>query len=337
MNYDIRTVTTWILLILLGFMFPSFLFCQTQCPADAPNGFTVEEIGDSCYIVFTWPKDEMPELTCGSPGSPLSGSSNFRGKLLNMTLESTTSVYENGSNCSGSVFHFQYHPSLADSYITTRSYCDLTALESVSFVCNRTQGSNFTCDQTNNGPSNAPMPIGLISFKATIEHNETTRLDWITEWEENNKLFLVERSRDGKKFTVISSVDGQGDSNIRQQYRYADFQPMNGVVYYRLKQVDFDGQYSYSNIVTVRHTVKQKWSCFPTVTSDEVQLVNPFPEEKEVVIQTLDIFGNKVLPPLTTSMAEQVTLNLKNLSRGTYILVIVTDDMILNHFRVIKQ
>ena len=60
----------------------SFIFTQNNCPADAPDGFSVEESGSNCYIIFTWPKDEMPELGCGSPGSPAAGSTSFTGTLI---------------------------------------------------------------------------------------------------------------------------------------------------------------------------------------------------------------------------------------------------------------
>lgn len=336
MNYCVRIVSFFSVYSLLGFLTPSLLLGQTQCPADAPNGFTVEEVGDSCYIVFTWPKDEMPELTCGSPGTPVSGSSSFRGKLLSMTLESTTDVYDNGSNCSGSTFHFEYHPSLADSYITTRSYCDLTALENVSFVCNRTQGSNFTCDQTNNGPANAPMPIGLSEFFAFPDKNGRVQVRWSTEWEENNKAFQVERSQNGKQFVSIHYQVGSGDSYLPQEYFYEDTDPLVGLSYYRLKQTDYDGQFSYSKIISVQSTSKSNWNCYPTVTNGMIYINGKTALSHTTNIRVIDIFGRAVLPLAPLQEGENA-IDLSSLEAGSYIVLLLEDLWISSSYRIIKQ
>lgn len=332
-HYRVKITRILICFVLLS---PGILGGQTQCPADAPSGFTVEEIGDSCYIVFTWPKDEMPELTCGTPGSPLAGSSSFNGKLLNMTLESTYNIYENGSNCSGSTFNFQYHPSLADSYITTRSYCDLTVLPSVSFVCNRTQGSNFTCDQTNNGPSNAPMPIGLATFFGSSDLEGKINLHWETEWEENNELYELERSRNGKQFTPIHAQSGAGDSFLPQKYSYQDTRPFPGTNYYRLKQTDYDGQFSYSKVISVQSKAKSNWSCYPTVTEDLIYVAGKTNYNQSASIQVIDLLGRTVVPSVVLHEGEN-PINLSSLRAGTYIALLIEGNQVSQPHRIIKR
>lgn len=333
MNKHFKTVSILLYLVILS---PFALYGQTQCPADAPNGFTVEEVGDSCYIVFTWPKDQMPELTCGTPGSPIAGSSSFYGKLLNMTLESTYNIYKNGSNCSGTTFNFQYHPSLADSYITTRSYCDLTALSSVSFVCNRTQGSNFTCDQTNNGPSNAPMPIGLEAFFGSSDSEGKISLRWETEWEENNELYELERSKNGKQFLPIHAQSGAGDSFLPQKYAYLDKSPYPGINYYRLKQTDYDGQFSYSRVISVQSSAKSNWSCYPTVTDDLFYITGKTLSSHQASIQVIDILGRTVVPPMPLQEGEN-PIDVSGLGAGSYIALLIEDNQVSQPYRIIKR
>ena len=99
--------------------------------------------------------------------------------------------------------------------------------------------------------SNAiPLPIKLLSFTAKNK-DKNIELNWKTATETNNDYFVIERSKDAKTFTPISSIDGAGNSNILIKYSTLDQNPLQGTAYYRLKQTDFDGTFSYSNIVAV--------------------------------------------------------------------------------------
>lgn len=97
---------------------------------------------------------------------------------------------------------------------------------------------------------NIPLPIQLISFTAK-PIGKKVRLDWETATEKNNDYFTIERSEDGKLFTEVTIVKGAGDSNSILKYHAWDENPLSGLSYYRLKQTDFDGKFSYSNIVSV--------------------------------------------------------------------------------------
>ena len=97
---------------------------------------------------------------------------------------------------------------------------------------------------------NTPLPIQLISFTARPE-GKKVRLDWETATEKNNDFFTIERSADGNLFTEVTIVKGAGDSNTILKYQAWDENPLNGISYYRLKQTDYDGKFSYSNVVSV--------------------------------------------------------------------------------------
>jgi hypothetical protein len=93
------------------------------------------------------------------------------------------------------------------------------------------------------------LPVELISFGAKSKQS-FIQLDWITATEINNEGFEIQRSVDGENFTSIGWVYGNGSTTEIIEYKFKDNEPMQGINYYRLKQIDFDGQYEYSNIVS---------------------------------------------------------------------------------------
>ena len=124
----------------------------------------------------------------------------------------------------------------------------------------RTSFSRFS------GRSGVALPIELISFRAKYTGKNTVSLKWSTASETNNDYFQVERSADGIVFTPILNVNGAGSSTKTLTYSTSDNEPLAGISYYRLKQVDYDGQFSYSEIVSVEiHNLNEdfKFNAFP--------------------------------------------------------------------------
>jgi hypothetical protein len=95
-----------------------------------------------------------------------------------------------------------------------------------------------------------PLPITLISFEAKLL-DAKVKLSWATASETNNDYFTIEHSENAKNFKPIVIIDGAGNSNTVLRYQAFDNDPVQGVNYYRLKQTDFDGKYSYSQIISV--------------------------------------------------------------------------------------
>lgn len=98
---------------------------------------------------------------------------------------------------------------------------------------------------------NCVLPIELLSFDARLRE-KVIDLTWITHSETNNDFFSIERSADGLRFESIGRKTGAGTSREARQYGFTDAQPISGINYYRLKQTDFDGQYSYSNVLSIQ-------------------------------------------------------------------------------------
>ena len=111
-----------------------------------------------------------------------------------------------------------------------------------SYIANATPGYSN---------SSSTLPIELLSFTAQYK-NEKIAIQWQTATEYNNAYFTLERSIDADVFTAIANIQGAGNSNQIQTYQYEDKDMnLNSTIYYRLRQTDFDGTFSYSKIISL--------------------------------------------------------------------------------------
>ncbi|MGI8893782.1 MAG: T9SS type A sorting domain-containing protein, partial [Bacteroidia bacterium] len=142
-----------------------------------------------------------------------------------------------------------------------------------------------------------PLPINLLSFRATPVGNKV-KLNWETATEKNNEYFTIERSQDAKNFSDIAIVKGAGDSNIILKYEHWDSNPLNGISYYRLKQTDYDGKFSYSTIASVNRSGSNanleihSISPNPFINNFDISFSNPTSEAVE--FELINLQGQKV-------------------------------------------
>ena len=113
-----------------------------------------------------------------------------------------------------------------------------------------------------------PLPVELESFTATINGKEVL-LNWSTATELNNLGFEIQRSKAEKEFFTVGFVNGYGTTSEQHNYQYADINLNNGKYYYRLKQIDYDGGYEYSDVIEV------EWRVFETYLLEQ-NYPNPF-------------------------------------------------------------
>ncbi|MBI2259293.1 MAG: T9SS type A sorting domain-containing protein [Flavobacteriia bacterium] len=131
-------------------------------------------------------------------------------------------------------------------------------------------GDNCTWNFTGTG---IVMPVTYSFFGA--EHlGEEVRLDWSVESQTNNDYFTVQRTSDGISYEDIGIVDGAGTIIRKMDYAYVDENPLNGVSYYRIKQTDFDGNFKYTNIVSVSDNSKNKGLLLVPNPADEMLSLN---------------------------------------------------------------
>ncbi|MFD2247268.1 beta strand repeat-containing protein [Pontibacter ruber] len=193
---------------------------------------------------------------------------------------------------------------------------DANGVETVTPITLRIYGTS---------PTLAPLPVELVYFKAVAGKGKV-ELQWLTASEKDNDRFEVERSSDGRTFSKIGTVKGKGDSNVAIKYNFTDKAPLKGTVYYRLKQVDVDGSFEYSNVVAT--------SSGGSTTSDKLMQVypNPFtsnvnvtltvqqPAQTQLII--IDLQGREVLRKSVEldKGVNQIELPLQKLANGMYIL-----------------
>lgn len=159
-------------------------------------------------------------------------------------------------------------------------------------------------DGTLKGPiqlKESTLPVELVSFIGEVEDN-TIKLTWITASELNNDYFQVEKSEDGINFNVVSIIQGNGTTNSLSNYTAYDDMPNASTIYYRLKQVDFDGKFEYSDIISINIQNQDMADCKLIIKpnpcmgkcSADLSDCNTM-DNKEIVFYIYDAFGNTVL------------------------------------------
>jgi DNA/RNA endonuclease YhcR with UshA esterase domain len=175
------------------------------------------------------------------------------------------------------------------------------------------------------------IPVELISFTASYSKNNVT-LTWATATETNNQGFEVERKSVTTNWTKIGFVPGFGTTTEARQYSFTDNNIAPGSFSYRLKQVDFDGSFEYSDVVNVNVTA-------PVVFALEQNYPNPFnpstlisysiPQNSFVTLKVYDILGNEVATLVNQTQSAgkyDVRFDATNLSNGVYIYSIKTEN-----------
>ena len=129
------------------------------------------------------------------------------------------------------------------------------------------------------GFGGAPLPIELLSFTAKMRENERKAdLNWSTASEANNDYFTIERSSNGEDWMEIVQVDAAGNSNAKIDYHEVDANPLFGVSYYRLKQTDFNGDYTYSPVAKLSQYDIEAIEMYPNPVDKGGEVVMNFPE-----------------------------------------------------------
>lgn len=179
-------------------------------------------------------------------------------------------------------------------------------------------------------------PVTLLSFNARAINSKEVQLNWKTVNEVNNRQFIIERSVNGVDFIVIDSVPGKNLS-AENYYSMIDHDPVVGNNYYRLKQVDFDGKVTYSNVVMVniRSKLIAEVSVYPNPVKEKLTLKISSAEEGKGEIIILDAFGRTVTSNSSSFIKgeQQKIFDVNNLSGGTYFVMIrVGDEKIVKRF-----
>lgn len=186
---------------------------------------------------------------------------------------------------------------------------------------------------------NSILPIELLNFDA-IMNGSKVDINWATATEKNNDYFTIERSRDAVSFEAINMTDGAGNSTAAKHYTDTDYNPYPGISYYRLKQTDFNGRYTYSNIVAVNYTIGDDGiSIYPNPSNGEINLTLTGLENKEVLVVIRDISGKECYSKVILAVENKqlVVIGSENeLAAGVYIVVASSNNKLYSQKLLVK-
>ena len=224
-------------------------------------------------------------------------------------------------------------------------------LASIDFVNHNTTIPINSYLQTNNSfhkwtlvNPNSSLPVELIYLEAEAINNQYIQVSWATDLEINNKEFEVERSLDGQNWTHIGTVDGHGNSTVKQTYAYNDNNVMPDVVYYyKLRQVDFNGDSKETDMVSAMLTGKGSFAIsdfIPNPTRDNSKIIITTGNEMNISVKLYDILGQQLTADKTYSLTageNNVDFETQGLAAGNYTAVISAGNKIYSKRLVVVR
>ncbi|MFK7775774.1 MAG: glycoside hydrolase family 9 protein [Saprospiraceae bacterium] len=171
-----------------------------------------------------------------------------------------------------------------------------------------------------------PLPVDLIYFNVEVTTEKTVKLTWKSATEINNDFYEIQRSQDGIQFERLAQVDGKGTTNLNSVYTAIDSTPLEGVSYYRIKQVDFDGNTSVFPIKSVffeRSTFSVSLQPNPAKDQLNIFIDSKVNEKLEIVLISID--GNVLLEKGNITIAkggDSIPMEINKLVNGIYFVKI---------------
>jgi hypothetical protein len=165
------------------------------------------------------------------------------------------------------------------------------------------------------------LPVELLYFTSTLA-NCKVRLDWATASELNNDYFEIQRSSNFSNWETIGMVVGNGNSNKRINYHFVDANILSGIIYYRLKQVDYDGTVEYHSIIStdVTECSNEAVKIFPVPAQNILNVTLSLIDLQKVQFTIVDVSGKRIRTLTNVNATNQIDLS--NIPNGSYFLQI---------------
>lgn len=184
-----------------------------------------------------------------------------------------------------------------------------------------------------------PLPVTWLSFTGKRLLNEI-ELNWKTATEINNSHFEIERKIEGEsEYFMIGTQTGNGNTNQISTYSFNDILPVNSnfkEVYYRLKQVDFDGKFEYSNILTLKNkNALSSFSLFPNPTN-KILNINVGLNEREILSFKIFSINGSILFESKLNRGNN-TINVESYKSGSYFIIIYKNSIPVFHEKWFKM
>jgi surface protein len=175
-----------------------------------------------------------------------------------------------------------------------------------------------------------PLPIELLNFEAAfIEETRFVELKWSTATEINNDFFTVESSQDGSSWTEILRKEGAGTTHQLMNYMDYDKHPHDGTNYYRLKQTDYNGDYTYSKTIAIDilKSIESKIITFPSPVNNILNISSPGISFEEIFV--IDNKGAIVAQQLNPDLSENIQIDFGGFADGNYLIKLKTKNTVV--------
>jgi hypothetical protein len=173
----------------------------------------------------------------------------------------------------------------------------------------------------------AVVPIKLSSFTGN-KMGKNNQLNWVTTTEINNLGFEIQRSNDGKEFKKIGFIESKGNQSTVLNYTFSDALPLNGINYYRLRQIDKDNKETFSEIISIRNNEVETIeviSLYPNPTKGNIGIAFNSISNDKYVLQIIDITGKIVSKQYIDAQQgrNNLQMNTSFLNSGNYVVKIL--------------
>ena len=177
-----------------------------------------------------------------------------------------------------------------------------------------------------------PLPVELISFKAQSTNNQI-EIAWETAWERIASHFEVQRSTNLQEFSTLKTVLANGNTRERSSYIFIDESPLVGINYYRLRQIDLDGQFMHSKIITAQLNTETPQIFIHQNPTSKSQIKLRLYLFEINQIKVFNEIGQEITLQTEQNSSDDFTLNLSpNTTTGIYFVVAQS-----NQYRVSKR
>ena len=169
------------------------------------------------------------------------------------------------------------------------------------------------------------LPIELLSFDG-VNNGDENYIFWSTSTEINNNFFTIERSSDAINYYKVGTIQGAGNSSSNIDYSFIDENPINGINYYRLKQTDFDENFSYSDVIALEVKKEGELSIFPNPSSNTITISNIDEQFLNSTIKIYDVQGKIVFDDLITEKSVYHKMDISELNDGLYFVRVISSN-----------
>ncbi|HLP56238.1 MAG TPA: T9SS type A sorting domain-containing protein [Fluviicola sp.] len=281
--------------------------------------------GNDYDCLFTSPNPSWYYLEIDQPGNLIidvtAGSDvdyEIWGPFANLaTAQAQCNSYGVPEDCS-------YSPSAIEQVVVNGVLNGEVYVLLVTNYANTVQTININEAGTNTASTNCaivPLPVGYSSWDA-VRIDSQVQLNWSTEFEENNAKFYVQRSETGSVWETIGVVNGKGDADQQNDYSFTDKQPLETMGYYRLMQVDFNGDASYTSILSVAGSSENTLKIYPNPAVGSFTIKNNGSKIDAIVLT--DLVG-KTYSVDYTMEENRVVVNCDNYASGSYMLTVFSN------------